>query len=90
MVKKERNEYQIGILVGTIFTGISGLALMGFLGAWGSTYYIGQKNLIKEQEEKISELEKRLEEKNCPPCNQLPWLIPFIEQYRQTPPYQSK
>lgn len=91
MVRKERSEYKVGVLVGTILTGASSLALMGFLGALGGAYYFDQQKLIREQEEKISELEKILEEKNCPPPGiKLPWLIPFTEEYQQTQPYRLK
>lgn len=65
--RKDRNDYQIGLISGVLYMGAAGLAAAGFVGTCAYVYHLSMSDKIHSYEEKIEELEQKVND-----CNKNP------------------
>ena len=58
---RKRDNFEDGFLGGALYTGAAGLVLMGFLGTGAYVYHVDKQNQIRKYEQKIEELERKIE-----------------------------
>ena len=58
---RKRNDFESGMAAGVLYTSAAGLALLGFLGTCAYVYHIDTQNKMQKYEQKIEELERKIE-----------------------------
>ena len=58
---RKRDDFQNGMVAGVVYTSAAGLVLLGFLGTCAYVYHIDTKNQMQKYEQKIEELERKIE-----------------------------
>ncbi len=73
MVPVKRDNFKSGFVAGSAATGIGTLLLVGLLGALGYAAYLDSLHRLKECQEKVEGLEKKVLEPKDNPAPVFPW-----------------